>query len=129
MPQVKIYGLKENIGSKRLTLSNAIHAALKEGIGTPDSKIFQRFIILEPENFVFPSDRTNNYTIIEIVMFIGRTTAIKKNLIRLLYQKISSAVDIQPQDLEITIIETPKENWGIRGIPGDELDLNYKVDI
>ncbi|MEM6432015.1 MAG: tautomerase family protein, partial [Deinococcota bacterium] len=25
--------------------------------------------------------------------------------------------------------ETPKENWGIRGQLGDELSLNYKVDV
>jgi len=121
MPQVKVYGLRENIESKRLALSDAIQAALHEGIGTSNSKRFQRFIIIEPENYIFPSDRSNNYTIIEIVMFIGRSATIKKNLIRLLYQKIDQSVSIQPQDLEITIIETPKENWGIRGIPGDEL--------
>lgn len=121
MPQIKIYGLRENIELNRLALSDSIHASLQEGIGTANSKRFQRFIILEPENYIYPSDRTKNYTIIEIVMFIGRTTTIKKKLIRLLYQKIAQTVDIQPQDLEITIIETPKENWGIRGIPGDEL--------
>jgi rRNA-processing protein FCF1 len=27
---------------------------------------------------------------------------------------------IAPQDLEITIFETPKHNWGFRGLPGDE---------
>ena len=121
MPQIKIYGLRENTEFKRLAFSDAIHAALNEGIGTPDSKRFQRFITLEPENYIFPSDRTKNYTIIEINMFIGRSTANKKNLIRLLYQKIVQAVDIQPQDLEIMIIKTPRENWRIRGITEDEL--------
>lgn len=33
------------------------------------------------------------------------------------------------QDIEITIFETPKHNWGIRGVPGDELKLNYKVEV
>ena len=129
MPQVKIYGLQKNIAAKRSALSDAIHAALMEGIGTPEAKRFQRFIVLEPENFIFPEDRTNNYTIIEISMFEGRSVAAKKNLIRLLYQKIASATDIMPQDLEITILETPQCNWGIRGIPGDELKLGYRVDV
>lgn len=129
MVQVKIYGLKDNILPKRFALSYVIQAALTEAIGTPETKRFQRFIILEPENFIFPSDRTNNYTIIEIIMFEGRSTEAKKNLIRLLYQKIKETVEIAPQDLEITLIETPKSNWGVRGIPGDELDLDYQVDI
>jgi phenylpyruvate tautomerase PptA (4-oxalocrotonate tautomerase family) len=129
MVQVKIYGLKENIVPKRFALSYAIQTTLTEAIGTPETKRFQRFIILEPDNFIFPSDRTNNYTIIEIIMFAGRSVETKQKLIRLLYQKIKATVAIAPQDLEITLIETPKSNWGIRGVTGDELNLDYQVDI
>ncbi|MCC0175450.1 tautomerase family protein [Waterburya agarophytonicola K14] len=129
MVQVKIFGLKENIEPKRFALSYVIQSTLKEAIGTPEKKRFQRFITLESENFIYPSDRTTNYTIIEIIMFEGRSTEVKKNLIRLLFQKIEETVDITPQDLEIVLVETPKSNWGIRGVPGDELDLDYKVDI
>jgi hypothetical protein len=39
------------------------------------------------------------------------------------------ALGIHKNDVEITIFETPRENWGIRGLPGDELPLNYKVDV
>jgi 4-oxalocrotonate tautomerase family enzyme len=129
MPQIKVYGLRENIEPKRFALSHAIHGALVEAIATPEQKRFQRFIILEPENFIFPSDRSGDYTIIEISMFEGRTEEAKKNLIRLLYQKITETTDIKPQDLEITIFETPQSNWGIRGVPGDELKLNYQVNV
>ena len=129
MPQVKVYGLQNNIEPKRFALSHAIHSALMETIATPKLKRFQRFIILEPENFIFPSDRTSNYTIIEISLFEGRSTEAKKNLIRSLYQKIVRTTGLKPEDLEITIFETPRHNWGIRGITGDELDLDYKVDI
>lgn len=129
MPQVKIFGLREHLEPKRFALSHAIHSALIEAIGTPEGKRFQRFIFIEPENFIFPSDRTSSYTIMEIMMFEGRSKASKKNLIRLLYQKIAGTVDINPQDLEITIFESSRENWGIRGISGDELDLNYNVDV
>jgi 4-oxalocrotonate tautomerase family enzyme len=129
MAQIKVYGLQKNLEAKRLALSNAIHAALMAAIGTPESKKFQRFIILEPENFMFPSDRSSDYTIIEISMFEGRSVEAKKNLIRILYQKIAETANINPQDLEITIFETPQGNWGIRGIPGDELELNYQVDV
>ena len=62
-------------------------------------------------------------------MFEGRSVAAKKNFISLLYEKIASATNIAPQDLEITIFETPKCNWGIRGIPGDELKLGYRADV
>jgi phenylpyruvate tautomerase PptA (4-oxalocrotonate tautomerase family) len=129
MPQIKVYGLQQNLEPRRVALSHAIHTALMAAIGTPASKKFQRFIILEPENFIFPSDRSNDYTIIEISVFEGRSVEAKRNLIRTMYQKIAETADIKPQDLEITIFETPQCNWGIRGVPGDELELNYQVDV
>ena len=33
------------------------------------------------------------------------------------------------EDLEIIIIESPPQNWGIRGVSGDELSLDYRVDV
>ncbi|MCA9895826.1 MAG: tautomerase family protein, partial [Anaerolineae bacterium] len=69
------------------------------------------------------------YTIIEISMFEGRSVASKKTLFRLLFERLHEQLHISPQDVEITITETPRHNWGIRGLPGDELQLNYKVDI
>lgn len=121
MPQVKIYGLQSNIEPQRFALSKAIHVALTAAFGIAENKRFQRFIVLDPENFIYPSDRTSNYTIIEIIMFAGRPQETKKKLIQLLYEKIQQTTDITPQDLEITILEAPPANWGIRGIPGDEL--------
>ncbi len=53
----------------------------------------------------------------------------KKRLIGLLFERISAKLGIAPQDIEITIFETPKHNWGVRGLPGDELELNYKVEV
>ena len=127
MPQIKIYGLRENIEPKRFALSYTINAALQEAIGTPEERRFQRFIVLEADNFIFPSDRSTNYTIIEISMFEGRSLTTKKNLIRLLYRQIAETAGIAPEDLEIIILETPKCNWGIGGVLGDEL-LEHRVD-
>lgn len=62
-------------------------------------------------------------------MFEGRSTSAKKLLIQTLFQNIQNQCNISTQDIEITIIEIPKENWGIRGQFGDELALNYKVDV
>jgi len=37
-------------------------------------------------------------------------------------------LEIAIADIEIIMFELPKHNWGIRGIPGDELALNYVVE-
>ena len=129
MAQIKIYGLKSVLARNIEPLSSAIHASVMEALQYPKEKKFHRFIGLEPEEFLFPPDRSENYTIIEISMFQGRSVEAKKTLIRFLFLNVENQVGIKPHDLEITIFETPKENWGIRGVPGDELSLGYKVNV
>ena len=95
----------------------------------PPEKRFHRFMLLEDSDFIFPDDRSEKYKVIEISMFEGRSVETKKNLIRLLYQNLEQEAGMAGVDVEIIIYETPKCNWGIRGFPGDELELNYKVDL
>ena len=129
MAQVKIYGLNSSLTKNSSSLSSAIHSAVVEALAFPPDKKFHRFIGLKKSEFIFPADRTENYTIIEISMFEGRSVESKKLLIRLIFANIERDVGIAPQDVEITITETPKQNWGIRGLCGDELALGYKVNV
>ena len=129
MSQIKIYGLKDSLKGHQTKLSDAIHQAVVQALAYPVDKRFHRFISLDEENFIFPADRSGNFIIIEISMFEGRSIEAKKSLIRLLYQYIEQDVCIASQDVEITIFETPKHHWGIRGQCGDELALNYKVSV
>jgi len=129
MGQVKIFGIKEKIAPIQQNLSAVIHSCLIDAFKIPPNKKFQRFILLDRNEFYFPEDRTENYIIIEISIFEGRSDATKKELIHLLFTRVSYELKISTQDIEITIFETPKSNWGIRGMPGDELSLNYKVEV
>ena len=129
MAQVKIYGLRTKLSGRKQALSDAIHESLMESFGLPKEKRFHRFILLEKEEFLFPADRSENYTILEISIFEGRSLETKKQLISTLFSHVFETTGISPQDLEITIFETPRSNWGIRGKPGDELALNYKVTV
>ena len=129
MAQIKIYGVAEHLRPIQRHLSDVIHACVVEALDYPPTKRFHRFLPLPPEDFVFPSDRSARYTIIEISIFEGRSLAARKRLITLLFAKIASDIGIAPQDVEITITETPRANWGIRGRPGDELGLDYRVEV
>ena len=129
MAQIKIYGLKSALAPRMQALSDAIHDSVVEALQFPPDKRFHRFISLDREEFIYPADRSDQYTIIEISMFEGRTTETKKELIRLLFSNITKRIGISPTDIEITIFETPKANWGIRGKPADELTLTYKTEV
>ena len=129
MAQVKIFGLRRSLQSCRAAISQAIHSSVMEALEYPLEKRFHRFIALDDEDFIYPQDRSERYIIIEISIFEGRSIEAKKMLIRLLYERIPQLSGISTQDIEITIFETPRHCWGIRGMPGDEIGLNYKVEV
>jgi phenylpyruvate tautomerase PptA (4-oxalocrotonate tautomerase family) len=129
MAQIKIYGIRTHLNSVKARLSEVIHSCVVDALQFPIDKRAHRFFPMEAEDFFYPAGRTDKYTIIEISMFEGRSVETKKRLIRLLFERIRAELGISSQDLEITITETPKHNWGIRGLPGDEIGLNYKVEV
>ena len=129
MAQVKIYGVAHHLNPVKAKLSEVIHSCVVDALQFPLDKRAHRFFPLEAADFFYPAGRTERYTIIEISMFEGRSVETKKRLIRFLFERIHAELGISPQDVEVTITETPKHNWGIRGLPGDEIDLNYKIDV
>ncbi|MBE9256690.1 tautomerase family protein [Dolichospermum sp. LEGE 00246] len=128
MTQIKIYGVKDYLNPIKQQLSDAIHTCVMEALQYPADKRFHRFFPLDKSDFYYPSGRSDHYTIIELSMFEGRSVEAKKQLIHLLFERLQP-LSISPQDLEITIFEIPKHNWGFRGLPGNEHELNYKVDV
>ncbi|AFY40001.1 transglutaminase [[Leptolyngbya] sp. PCC 7376] len=126
---IRIYGIREQLNPIKAKLSDVVHHCMVETLKFPDSKRSHRFIPLASEDFYYPTDRSEAYTVIEITMIAGRTVETKKKLIHLLFEKIESVLDISPVDVEITIIESPASNWGFRGMTGDEAKLNYKVNV
>jgi len=128
VPQVKVYALESTLTQTRATLSDTIHSCLVDALAIPQEKRFHRFFPLPPEDFIYPADRTDRYVIIEISLFEGRTPDAKRHLLRLLASRVSAALGTTPQDIEVTLSETPRANWSIRGVPADELQLNYAVE-
>jgi phenylpyruvate tautomerase PptA (4-oxalocrotonate tautomerase family) len=129
MSQIKIFGIREQLNPIKAKLSDVIHACVIEALHYPPEKRAHRFFPLEKSDFYYPPDRSERYTILEISMFEGRSVETKKHLIRLLFERVEQELGIATKDLEITIFETPKHNWGFRGLPGDEISLNYKVEV
>jgi phenylpyruvate tautomerase PptA (4-oxalocrotonate tautomerase family) len=128
MPQVKIYGLQSQLNPMKAKLSDVIHSCMMDAFQYPAEKRFHRFFPMLPEDFTYAPDRSPRYTIVELSMFEGRSVEAKKQFIRLMFDRFKG-LDIEPNDLEIVIYETPKHNWGFRGLPGDEHALNYNINV
>lgn len=129
MAQIKIYGVREHLDPIKARLSDVIHSCIVDALSFPQDKRAHRFFPLEADDFYYPAGRTPRYTIVEVSMFEGRSVETKRTLIRLLFERAQRELDLAPADLEVTITETPKHNWGFRGQPGDEVGLNYEVEV
>ena len=129
MSQVKIYGLRSFLFPIREKMSDVLHSCIMEAFQYPAGKRAHRFFHLKEGDFFYPEGRTNQYVIIEIALFEGRSIEAKKVLYQLIFSRFQSLLGIAPDDVEITLTETPLYNWGIRGKPGDELSLDYKIVV
>ena len=129
MAQIKIYGLRQHLNPIKAKLSDVIHGCVVEALEYPQGKRAHRFFLMEPDELYYPQSATERYTIIEISLFEGRSVETKKQLIRLLFERICGALERLPNEVEVTLTETPRHNWGLRGLPGDEVALSYPVKI
>jgi phenylpyruvate tautomerase PptA (4-oxalocrotonate tautomerase family) len=126
---VKIYALRERLQGRRQLLSDTVQAALTSVWGLPHDKRAHRFFPLAREDLFAPPDRSEDYLLLELTVMAGRTTETKKALVRALFQRLETDAGLRPQDVEIVIVEAPPENWGFRGLHGDEAQLSYKVRV
>src|ERR1700738_4591323 len=108
---------------------DAVHSALREALKIPEWDRTLRLIEHLASHFAVPPGRGEKFRLVEVTMFSGRLLAAK----RMLYQAIVrnlAAHGVPALDIKITLIETPPENWGLRGgMPASEIDLGFKIDV
>ena len=110
-------------------LIEAVHSALQEALKIPPHDRLLRLVEHAPSHFAVPPGRGERYTLIEVTMFSGRSLDARRKLYRAIVQNLAT-LGIPATDIKITLIETPPENWGLRGgIPASEIDLGFKIDV
>ncbi|HCY87122.1 MAG TPA: tautomerase family protein [Desulfobacteraceae bacterium] len=129
MPLVKIETRKNRNPSQKKDIMDAVHSALRDALKIPEDDRDIRFREYHPDDFQVSPEKTENYILVQITLFSGRSLDAKRRL----YQGIVAnlgGLGIRPEDVFIVIHEVPLDNWGIRGgIPASEVDLGFKVDV
>ena len=108
MPLVRVEMLKGKSTEYKKTVLDCIHEGLAEALGVEGWDRFQRII-------EFPSFKSENFMIIELVLFPGRTKEQKAAAIETITAKLAERLAIDKEDVFIVISEPPLENWGIGG--------------
>ena len=115
MPLVKINLLKGKSAEYKKTVFDCVHQGLIESLGISDWDRFQRLIEFDRTDFEAPAEKSDNFMIIELTIFPGRTREQKKAAIEIITAKLVEALSIAPKDVFIIISEPPLENWGMAG--------------
>ena len=120
MPLVTITQVKGRTAEQKKQIGDAIQAALVE-TGVPMADRFQRFIDLPSEDFIFDTNypdlskpRTAQFTVIEILLSVGRSVKVKKKILGSLVAQLKT-VGIEPNDVFVVFKETSWENWAFAG--------------
>jgi phenylpyruvate tautomerase PptA (4-oxalocrotonate tautomerase family) len=130
MPLVKIEIRKDKSSEYKKALLDGVHRALVQTIKILDYDRTQRLYELDADNFEASPNKTDNITVIEIVMFKGRSIEAKKQLYKTIVNNLAENPGIKGDDIIIVLHEPPLENWGIRGgKPANEVDLGFKIDV
>lgn len=128
MPLVKIEVRKSWPPAQVQAMIEAVYLALREALKVPEGDRQIRFVEHKPEHFHVPPDKTENFTVVEIDMFSGRSLGAKRALYQAIVNNLAP-LGLTPSDIFIVLHEIPLENWGIRGVPASEIDLGFKVDV
>ena len=115
MPLVEINLKKGKAPEYKKALMDCIHQSLMEAFGIEDWDDFQRINEYDDCDFRIPSFKSDDFMIIELTVFPGRTKEQKKKVIETITESLKNTLSVDPADVFITIIEPPLENWGMGG--------------
>jgi phenylpyruvate tautomerase PptA (4-oxalocrotonate tautomerase family) len=129
MPLSKIEVRKKWSPEQAQAIIEAIYLAQREALKVPENDRQIRLIEHAPELFHVPPGKSEDFTLVEITLFAGRSIEAKRSLYKAIAANLG-VVGIAPSDIFIVLNEVPLENWGIRGgIPASDIDLGFKVDV
>lgn len=121
MPLVTLTVRKGKTTAFKSAVLQAVHGALVQA-GVPETDRFQRVLELEAEDFQFDplypdlgSPRTEDFVLIEILLSVGRSVKIKKNILKDIIAAIEQSPGLHPDNVMVCFKETTWENWSFGG--------------
>lgn len=129
MPLAKIEVRKSRPPEQVQAIIEAVYQAQREALKLPERDRTIRYIEHRPEHFHAPPDKDENYSLVEITLYAGRSLDAKRALYQGIVKRFES-LGIPASDIVIVLNEVPLDNWGVRGgHPASEVDLGFKVNV
>jgi phenylpyruvate tautomerase PptA (4-oxalocrotonate tautomerase family) len=129
MPLVRLEVRQGRSAAQKRALLDTAHAALVEALGIPDHDRTQRLVEHAREDFELPPGSSDDFVLVEVTMFAGRSRQAKRRLYQALVRNIGE-LGVAPADVFVVLLEPPLDNWGIRGGQmASEVDLGFEVQV
>ncbi|HOW31805.1 MAG TPA: tautomerase family protein [Bacteroidales bacterium] len=129
MPLVRIEMYKGKEKAYKQAIFEGVHKALVSAFRIPDNDRNQLIYELDEENFERNTNKSGQFTIIEITAFKGRSLEAKRNLYREIFNNLKLDAGISESDILVYINEPQLENWGIKGLPASETDIGFEIKV
>jgi phenylpyruvate tautomerase PptA (4-oxalocrotonate tautomerase family) len=129
MPSSLISVRKPLLPAARVALIETVQTALVETLHIPAHDRCLRLQVFEPDDFVVQQEMTENFTLIEVSLFPGRSLEAKRAFYKAVVAGLGE-LGIAPADVRVILNEVARENWGLRGgVAGCDLELGFKVEV
>lgn len=130
MPLVKVEMRKGKSADYKTALLDGIHQALMDSFKVPKDDRLQRLYELDAENLRTSAGKTEDFILIELTVFKGRSLEAKRNLYKNIVDNLERALGMKRTDILIVLHESPLENWGVHGgVPASEANLGLNLNI
>lgn len=121
MPLTTIETCKKRPSTEVKYLLDSVYQAQIEAFKVPDTDRQLRYAEVSTDHFYIPPNRTNNFTLVTIQMFPGRTIDAKRAFYKSVVERFSK-IGISKSDVFISLQESPRENWSLSdGIAASDL--------
>ena len=104
MPLVKIEIIKGQSKEYKTTLLQSVHEGLVNSLSIPNDDRNQRLYELDECFYERSPDKTEKFTLIELTIFPGRSTKMKKDAISEITRLLGARLQIEPLDILLSSI-------------------------
>jgi phenylpyruvate tautomerase PptA (4-oxalocrotonate tautomerase family) len=110
-------------------ISDAVHASLMEAFRIPGHDYIHRINRSGGnDGLVLSLTKSVKTVVIEMTIFPGRSREAKAALYKSIAERLSE-FGIASHEILVALHELPMENWGIRGLPADQVDLGFETRV
>jgi 4-oxalocrotonate tautomerase len=116
MPLVRIDLPRGKSAEYRRGVADVVYTAMTTVLNVPENDRFMVIAEHDPENLIIDLSyldisRSPDALLIQVTLNAGRTVPLKRDFYRAVAEGLRDRVGLRPEDVFISLVEVPKENW------------------